>query len=113
MTMMDKLIHVPGLVRWASAVSIAAALTFAAIPAARAQQTYKTAEAAADALATAARNSDRKQVIAVLGPGSADLVSSGDAVQDEETRKAFVAAFDAAHSIKREDGKPAALVIGQ
>jgi DUF2950 family protein len=113
MTTMDRLTNVPRLVCWTSAALIGAAVTLAAIPAARAQQTFKTAEAAADALAAAARNSDRKQVIAVLGPGSADLVSSGDAVQDEETRKAFVTAFDAAHSIRREDGKAATLVIGQ
>jgi len=113
MTTMDRPTTVRRLACWTSAALIATAVMLAAIPAARAQQSFKTAEAAADALAAAARNSDRKQVIAVLGPGSADLVSSGDAVQDEETRKAFVAAFDAAHSIKREEGKPATLVIGQ
>jgi len=113
MTTMDKLTNSPRLICWTGAALVAVAVTFATIPAARAQQTFKTAEAAADALAAAARNSDRKQVIAVLGPGSADLVSSGDAVEDEETRKAFVAAYDAAHSIKREDGKAATLVIGQ
>lgn len=84
-----------------------------ALSEARAQQTFNNAEAAADALAAAARAGDHKQVIAVLGPGSADIASSGDAVQDDETRKAFVAAYDAKHSIRREDGKPATLLIGQ
>lgn len=84
-----------------------------AAPVAHAQHTFKSAEEAADALAAAARAGDRKQVIGVLGPGSAEIASSGDAVQDEETRKAFVAAYDAKHSIARENGKPATLLIGQ
>src|SRR5262245_54046655 len=96
MITINKLKNVPQLIRWTGAALRMAAVTVAVIPAARAQQTFKSAEAAADALTAAARNSDRKQVIAVLGPGSADLVSSGDAVEDEETRKAFVAAYDAA-----------------
>jgi hypothetical protein len=77
-----------------------------------AQQKFPSAEAAADALAAAARAGDRKQVTAVLGPNSTDLVSSGDAVEDEESRKGFIAAYDARHSIKRDDGKAATLVIG-
>ncbi|MEW6454812.1 MAG: DUF2950 domain-containing protein [Pseudomonadota bacterium] len=84
-----------------------------ALSEARAQQTFNNAEAAADALAAAARTGDRKQIVTVLGPGSADIVSSGDDVQDDETRKAFVTAYDAKHSIKQESGKPATLLIGQ
>jgi hypothetical protein len=80
---------------------------------ARAQQTFNSAETATDALATAARSGDRKQIIAVLGPDSTDIASSGDPVQDDETRKAFVAAYDAKHSIARETGKPVTLFIGQ
>lgn len=92
---------------------VGATAAMLALSEARAQQTFNSAEAAADALAAAARTGDRKQVIAVLGPGSADIASSGDEVQDEETRKAFVTAYDAKHSIKQESGKPATLIIGQ
>lgn len=80
---------------------------------ARAQQRFDSAEAAADALAAAARAGDRRQLIAVLGPDSTDIISSGDDVQDEETRKAFVTAYDAKHGIKRESGKPATLLVGR
>jgi hypothetical protein len=104
--------------KWTGAfrLSAAAAIVMAGllvVPEARAQQTFKSAEAAADALVTAARAGNRQRVIAVLGPGSAELVSSGDPVQDEETRKEFVAAYDVKHTINREDGKPATLVIGR
>lgn len=100
------------LLRWAGVAAVALVIGFAFVPSASAQQTFKSADAAADALAAAARTGDRKKMIAVLGPGSAELVSSGDAVQDEETRKIFVAAYDAKHSIKQEPGKGATLVVG-
>ncbi|MBN8959417.1 MAG: DUF2950 domain-containing protein [Rhizobiales bacterium] len=104
--------------KWTGALRLGAAAAIVmtgllVVPEAHAQQTFKSAESAADALVAAARASNRQQVIAVLGPGSAELASSGDPVQDEETRKEFVAAYDAKHSINREDGKPATLVIGQ
>jgi hypothetical protein len=109
MTMICKWI---GALRFVAAVAIAMT-AFLVVPEAHAQQTFKSAESAADALVTAARTGNRQQVIAVLGPGSAEIASSGDQVQDEETRKEFVAAYDAKHSIRREDGKSATLVIGQ
>jgi len=101
--------------RFSCLVGAVAAIFAAGLPLceARAQQRFNSAEAAADALAAAARTGDRKQIIAVLGPSSADIVSSGDAVQDDETRKAFVTAYDAKHSIKPETGKPATLLVGQ
>src|SRR5215212_4639605 len=86
---------------------VGAATAMLALSEASAQQTFKSAEAAADALVAAARAGDRKQIVAVLGPGSADITSSGDDVQDDATRKAFVAAYDAKHSIEQESGKPA------
>jgi hypothetical protein len=109
MTMICKWI---GAFRFVAAVAIAMT-AFLVVPEAHAQQAFKSAESAADALVTAARTGNRQQVIAVLGPGSAEIASSGDQVQDEETRKEFVAAYDAKHSIRREDGKSATLVIGQ
>jgi hypothetical protein len=94
------------------AVAAAFSASLLIAPYARAQQTFKSADAAAEALVAAARSGDRKQIIAVLGPGSEDLVSSGDPVQDDETRKDVVAAYDAKHSI-RKDAKTSTLVIGK
>lgn len=64
----------------------------AALSSAGAQQPFKTPDEAADALVTAARSGDRKALTVILGPGSAELVSSGDAVQDASTRQVFTAA---------------------
>jgi len=90
-----------------------AAIGSASIATATAQQSFKTPEAAADALVAAARSGDRQSVKAVLGPGGMGVVSSGDAVEDNEMRKAFVAAYDAKHAITLDGDKSATLVVGQ
>ncbi len=87
-------------------------ITFALVSVAAAQQSFKTPGEAAEALVAAARAGDRKGVLAVLGPSAADLVSSGDPVEDENTRKVFVAAYDAKHRVKTDGDKPATLLVG-
>jgi len=81
--------------------------------AAMAQQGYRTPEEAAEALIAAVRADDQKEIVKVLGPGSMDVISSGDAVNDENMRKAFVAAYDVRHSFKRDGDKSATLLIAQ
>src|SRR5215510_13892844 len=80
---------------------------------AQAQQRFKTAEEAVDALVKAARSGDSKSVVSILGPGSQELVSSGDPVEDANVRQEYLAAYDAQHRIVSESGKPSVLVIGQ
>jgi hypothetical protein len=90
----------------------AAILMVALSSPAQAQQHFNTAEEAVDALINAARSGDRRTVLTVLGPGSQELVSSGDPVEDANTKKEFLANYDAGHRILTEPGKPATLVIG-
>jgi hypothetical protein len=98
--------------RWTTlALGVAAVLI--AVISAPAQQRFKTAEEAADALVAAARAGDRDAVMNVLGPGSAQIVSSGDPVADANGRQEFLAANDAGHRVVTESGKPATLVIGE
>ena len=71
--------------------SLAAAIClFRAASVAFAQQDYKTPQDAVDALVAAARSGDQKALLVVLGPDGDDIVSSGDKVADETTRKHFV-----------------------
>jgi Protein of unknown function (DUF2950) len=91
----------------------AAFLVVAMASVASAQQSFKTAEEAAEALVNAARSGDRKAIVAVLGPDGADIASSGDPVADAATRKEFVAAYDAKHQIAMEGDDKAIMVIGQ
>lgn len=85
---------------------------FAASAPAVAQESYKTPEAAADALAGAARTGDRAALIKVLGPDGADIASSGDPVADSDLRKKFVETYDAKHQVKMDGDAKATLIIG-
>jgi len=91
---------------------VAAMFFFATVPAAFAQQNYKTADAAVDALVAAAKSGDQKAALVILGPGGDDILSSGDKVADEAVRAGFVASYDAKHEIKMEGDKKATLIIG-
>jgi hypothetical protein len=93
-------------------VAGAAMLILALSSLAQAQQRFKTPEEAVEALVKAARSGDRKSVTTILGPGSEDLVSSGDPVADANNRQEYLAAYDAGHRIVSESGKPAVLVMG-
>src|SRR5499427_7730423 len=91
----------------------AATLLLALSSLAQAQQRFQTPEAAVEALVAAARTGDRKTVLSILGPGSQELVSSGDPVADDNIKREFLAAYDAQHRIVSESGKPSVLVMGQ
>ncbi len=67
--------------------------------AATAQQSFASAEQAVAALVTALRANDTAALSTILGPGSAKLVSSGDAVADATARQHFVASYDEQHRL--------------
>jgi len=79
---------------------------------ARAQQSFTTPEAAANALVTAAKGDGRQELLTVLGRGAADIVSSGDEVADKSIRQRFIAAYDEKHQIALEGDRKAIMVIG-
>src|SRR5215468_9747736 len=91
----------------------AAVLALGMASLAQAQERFKTPEAAVDALVAAAKGGDRKTVLSILGPGSQEIVSSGDPVADDNIKQEFLAAYDAQHRIVAEAGKPSVLVMGQ
>jgi Protein of unknown function (DUF2950) len=91
----------------------AAMLAFAIASVANAQQSFKTAEEAVDALVSAAKTGDRKAVLTVLGRDGADIVSSGDAIADASARNRVIEAYDAKHQVVMEGTDKAALIIGR
>jgi hypothetical protein len=101
-----------GLRRLAALALLCSGLAFAMPTTAAAQESFKTPEAAADALASAARTGDRAGIIKVLGPEGADIASSGDPVADADQRKRFVETYDAKHQIKMDGDANATLIIG-
>jgi len=76
------------------------------------QSNYASPEDAAKALAGAMRMDERTLIWRVLGPGASKFVRSGDPVQDEDAREAFVAAYDKSVKFEREGDAKATLLIG-
>jgi hypothetical protein len=99
--------------RLVRAVLTATVIGFATVTAATAQQSFKTPQEAVETFVAAVRAGDRKAINTILGPGAEQVISSGDAVQDENTRKLFLAAYDLTHSIQTDGDKPATLLIGR
>ncbi|MHC2619340.1 hypothetical protein ACVIW2_001372 [Bradyrhizobium huanghuaihaiense] len=77
----------------------------------QAQESYKTPEDAAAALAAAAKSGPR-DLLKVLGRAADDIVSSGDEVADADIRARFVSMYEAKHAIKAEGNKTATLLLG-
>jgi Protein of unknown function (DUF2950) len=91
----------------------AAVLVIAMASVASAQQSFRTADEAVDALVGAVRIGDRASILTVLGRESASIVSSGDDVADAAERQRFVAAYDAKHQVIMDGDSKATMVVGQ
>jgi hypothetical protein len=92
--------------------AIAALFVLAGISAVNAQQPFATPDEAANALVGAARVSDKVALVKILGRAGAEIVSSGDEVDDAATRQRFVAAFDKKHRIAMDGDDKATLILG-
>ena len=73
---------------------------------------FDSAEAAVSALAQALAKDDTAALRQLFGPGSDDLLSSGDVVQDKSDRAAFLAALNEKHSLVADGTDAFTLVIG-
>ncbi len=76
------------------------------------QRSYGSADEAAAALVAAARSNDAAALRAILGPGSAPLISSGDKVADEAAVRHFVELYDASHALLPEGPDRVILDVG-
>ena len=77
------------------------------------QKTFAAPGEAVQALVAAARANDLKAMLALLGPGAKDIVSTGDAVEDRATYQRFSKSYDEANRIDLQDGATATLVVGK
>jgi len=83
-------------------------------PASSAKQTrFDTPEAAVAALVQAAENNNTKRLTRILGPGSKDLVLSGDEVQDRQHREKFAKSYREKHRLEMISGRSYKLFIGK
>ena len=63
------------------------------------QKTFSSSEGALAAFVQAVRDGDPSQLGAILGPGTEQIVSSGDSVADKNARDSFLKRYDVRHSL--------------
>src|SRR6266852_25737 len=104
-----------GFVRFA--VSILFALSLGCSPAPMfaqepGQRTFASAEDAASALFAAMQVQDEQFSLSILGPAGKDVISSGDPVEDSDTRASFVVKYQEMHRFVTEANGTITLVVG-
>jgi hypothetical protein len=88
---------------WASSNSLAAGTS---------QKRFSSPEEAVKSLVAAVRANDEKEMLAILGPGSKELISSGDEVADMAGREKFLKAYDQINTLEQKSANTTVLHIG-
>jgi hypothetical protein len=70
------------------------------------QKTFDTAQQAADAMILAVKNDDVTALLEIFGPAGKDFVSTGDDVQDKNSRAAFAALAQEKMSVEIDPHHP-------
>jgi hypothetical protein len=73
---------------------------------------FDTPDAAVTAFVTALEQFDMPRLQALLGPASAELLQSSDAVQDKGDREQFLSAYKARHSLADDGADRKVLIVG-
>jgi hypothetical protein len=100
-------------------VALAAMLALAALamPETYAQpdgrKTFSSSKEAVDVLIQAVRDGNTSTLLAMLGPGTEEIVSSSDAVADKTARDHFLAQYDLKHSLTESSTNQLSLTIGK
>ena len=81
-------------------------------PAQAAPKTFAKPEDAGNALADAAKSQSQDQVLAILGPGSADIVSSGSAAEDKTALAGFAKAYQEMNRWRKLSDTSSLLLVG-
>jgi Protein of unknown function (DUF2950) len=75
-------------------------------------QVFATPDEAGNALVAAAKSMDQAATLAIFGPESKDLISSGDAVEDKNAAGAFVERYGVMHRWRRMPDGSQILLVG-
>jgi hypothetical protein len=81
-------------------------------PATAEAKTFASPDEAGAALLAAGKSGNQDTVVAIFGPESKQILSSGDATQDKENVDAFVAAYETMNRWRKMDDKSEILVLG-
>jgi len=102
-------------VKMSALISAAAMLLVAPLAEAQkvTQKTFASPAEAVAAMVDAVKSDDAAKLRAILGPGGGKLINSGDAVADEQHRKAFAANYDTANKLRLEGDARAIVLVGK
>ena len=76
------------------------------------QKSFASADEAVKAAIAAAKKGDEKELAAIFGPGSTELLHSGDPVADKQRRANFLKAYDEKNRLVTQ-GEDTILVVGK
>jgi hypothetical protein len=77
------------------------------------QKDFASREEAAEALVTAVRAQDTRELLAVLGADAEPVIDSGDPVRDRHARERFLHAYEAGHAFDSTTEGTATLQVGE
>jgi hypothetical protein len=103
--------HAAGLRSCLAALGLIFAFIISSTPAS-AQKTFSSPEEAVKAAIAAARSNNDKELLAIFGPQSKEILFSGDPVADKQRRAEFVADYDQANRLSTE-GENRILIVGK
>jgi Protein of unknown function (DUF2950) len=93
-------------------ILVAGCLPLRAMAQQPAQKTFSSAEAASNALVTAAQSNDEKAMLDILGRDGRQIISSGDDAEDAAGRANFVQKYQEMHRLVKEPDGTTTLYIG-
>ena len=73
---------------------------------------FASPDEASNALLEAGKSGDQNALLAIFGPDSKDIISSGDAVQDKAVVDGFVAAYEVMHRWRKMADDAQILLVG-
>jgi len=77
------------------------------------QKGFKSPEEAVQALAEAVKGDNTKELMAIFGSASKELIFSGDTVADKTGRGRFTKAYEEKHTLVKEGDRKVILVVGK
>ncbi len=76
------------------------------------QKSFSCPEEAVKSLVNSVRTNDLEEMMEILGPGSRELIYSGDEVADRIEREKFLNSYDQMNTLQQESADKMVLVIG-
>jgi hypothetical protein len=77
------------------------------------QKTFSSPKRAVDTFITALREGNTSTLLAILGPGTEEIISSSDHVADKAARDQFLASYDLKHSLAELAPQQLSLNVGK